>query len=430
MHKAFVRYGSKKLFFNIPSNWKIITYALFSDNIHGRDVDDLTTRALDGPIESGPLDVLINPGDKVAVLIEDHTRNSPKQEILRLLLRRLNDLSVPRDNISVIIALGTHRGLSSKGLAEVYGKELVRDYTFINHDSNSADLIPIGELESGTTVKINRKVHEADFRIGIGSIFPHPMNGFGGGGKILFPGVANYEAILEHHLKYCFRNGSQFGCIEGNPFHEKLCLLAKAGKLDFIINSIMDHNDRLAGIVAGDPFKAHEEGVKKCEKIISRTFTKKADITIISSFPYTEGTQAMKPLAPASMITRPGGVIILVAYCSSSFPEDYVEACEGFRSEYKGHLISSLFQLFDNNTRVIKNGAPELNMSVAQALMAQDEFKVIFVSENIHKREIERIGFIHTKDISSAFEIGSDLVNNPDVHIVPSGGVILPVIEQ
>jgi nickel-dependent lactate racemase len=321
-------------------------------------------------------------------------------------------------------------GLSLEGLGKVYGEDLVRDYSFINHDCNAEDLVNIGKLESGTAVKINRKVHEADFIIGIGSIFPHPINGFGGGGKILFPGVANFEAIIEHHLKYCFRNGSQLGRLNGNPFHEQLRLQAKAGKLDFIINSILDHNDRLYGIVAGDPLKAHEKGVKECRKIISRKFSKKADITIISSFPYTEGTQVMKPLAPASMITRPGGVIILVAQCSSSFPDGYVEACEGFRLENEGHLTSGLFQLFDKNTRVMEDGAPELNMSIAQVLMAVDEFRIIFVTEDIPAMDIERLGFMHANDIKNALKTGSALVDNPEVHIVPSGGVILPVIEQ
>jgi nickel-dependent lactate racemase len=430
MHKAFVRYGGEKLFFNIPTNWKVLTYARFSDDIPDKDVNGLTAQALNNPVESVPLEELINPGDNITVLVEDYTRNSPKKHILRILLSRLNDMSIPRDNISVVIALGTHKGLSSKDLEKVYGEDLVRDYKFINHDSNASDLIAVGELESGTTVKINRAVHEADFRIGIGSIFPHPLNGYGGGCKILFPGVANYDAILEHHLKYSFRKGSQLGRLKGNPFYEKICLLAKAGKLDFIINCILDHNDHLRGIVAGNPFKAHEKGVEECEKIISRTFSKKADITIISSFPYTEGTQVMKPLAPASMITRPGGVIILVARCSSAFSEEYLKACEDFRLEYKGQLTSRLFQMFDKNKCVIKNGAPELNMSLAQVIMAQEEFRVIFVSKDVPEREIERLGFMYSKDMLGALEIGSSLVNNPEVHIVPSGGVILPVIEQ
>ncbi len=136
----------------------------------------------------------------------------------------------------------------------------------------------------------------------------------------------------------------------------------------------------------------------------------------------------MKPLAAASMITRSGGVIILAARCSSSIPDNYLDACEAFRQKNRGYITSNLFKLFDTKMRVIKEGAPELNMSAAQALMAQEEFSVIFVSDDIPERDIERLGFIYAKDMESAIEKASKLVSNPGVHIVPSGGVILPVL--
>ncbi len=289
IHKAFIRYGVEKLFFNIPPDWRLLTYALFPENSPEADVKELIKTALDNPVESLPLEKLIQPGNKIAVIIEDHTRNSPKQDILRVLLGRLRDLPVPRDNISIIIALGTHRGLSSDGLKKVYGEDLLKEYSFINHDCNAANLAEVGKLKTGAAVKINRKVYEADFRIGIGSIFPHPINGYGGGGKILFPGVANYEAILEHHLKHCFRKGSQLGRMKGNPFYEEIRLQAKAGRLDFIINSVLDHNDCLYSVVAGAPFEAHEKGVRECERINSMPFSGKADITIISAFHTLKG---------------------------------------------------------------------------------------------------------------------------------------------
>jgi nickel-dependent lactate racemase len=199
----------------------------------------------------------------------------------------------------LIPALGTHRALSPEELAAVYGEEAVRDYTFINHDCHAKDLAPVGRLKTGTVVKINRTVHEATFRIGIGSVFPHPMNGFGGGGKILFPGVSDFDSILEHHLKHSLRAGSELGQLEGNPFYEEVRNLAQAGGLNFIINSVLDHNDGLYGLVCGDPVEAHLAGIAISRGIISRRFQKKADLTVISSFPYTEGPQIVKPLAPA-----------------------------------------------------------------------------------------------------------------------------------
>ena len=108
-------------------------------------------------------------------------------------------------------------------MEEALGREIVRSYPVFNHDCHAPDLVPVGRLRTGQVVKINRLVWEADYRIGVGSIFPHPMNGFGGGAKILFPGVADFDSILVHHLKHAFRRGAELGRVEGNPFHEEVC---------------------------------------------------------------------------------------------------------------------------------------------------------------------------------------------------------------
>jgi nickel-dependent lactate racemase len=256
------------------------------------------------------------------------------------------------------------------------------------------------------------------------------MNGFGGGGKILFPGVSNFDAILEHHLKYSFRDGSDLGLLQGNPFYEEVSELAETAGLDFIINSVLDHNDRLYDLVCGDPVEAHLAGIDICKGIISRAFPKKADLTVISAFPYEEGPQIMKPFAPASLITKKGGVIILVARCTFPLSDIYIEGCERFRLKYAGNLMDGVFGHFDKNRRIVEDGAPEFNMSIAQALLAQHDFKVILVSEEIPRDTAERIGFLYAEDLNRAFAMSAAFVADPEVHIVPSGGVILPVLEE
>lgn len=429
MEKYFVRFKKDKHYFRLPPGYNVTTFAEFPDHQEKRDVEKLIRKSLANPISSKPIKNSISPSDTIAVLIEDHTRYSPKRQVLKILLEELKTVPVTRENISIIIALGTHRELTQREMEDVYGEDLVNSYYFANHNSQAQDLVPVSKLKSGTVVKINRKVHEADHKIGIGSVFPHPINGYGGGGKIIFPGTANFDAILEHHLKLSFRQGSELGRLHGNPFYEDVCYLASKAGLNFIINSVLDHNDRLYDVVSGDPVKAHLTGAEICRGIISKEFKKKADMTIISSFPYTEGTQIMKPLAPASMITKEGGVIVLVADCTFPLPDVLVEGCERFRLEYGDNLREGIFRHFDDNRRLMEGTAPELNMAMTQALMAQDEFKVILVSQNIPKETGERIGFIFAEDMDQAFEKASAIVNNPDVNIVPSGGVILPMLE-
>ena len=67
-------------------------------------------------------------------------------------------------------------------------------------------------------------------------------------------------------------------------------------------------------------------------------------------------------------------------------------------------------------------------MSLAQALLAQHKFKVILVSEDIPRDTAERLGFAFAEDLNQAFVMTETFFSSPEVHIVPSGGVILPVL--
>ncbi|MFH1489342.1 MAG: lactate racemase domain-containing protein, partial [Pseudomonadota bacterium] len=365
----------------------------------------------------------------VVVIVEDMTRASPKKLVLEALFEALGVCSIPEENISVVLALGTHRAPSPEELREVYGEASVDRYEFISHDCYAGDLVPVGKLKTGREVKINRRVYEADFRVGVGSIFPHPMNGFGGGGKILFPGVADFESIREHHLAYSFRPGSELGRLEANPFHEEICAMARSGKLNFIINSVLDHNDHLYDVVCGDPIEAHRSGARICRDIISRKFEKKADVTVISAFPYNEGPQIMKPLAPASMITREGGCIILCADVKGKLPDQMLEGFEGFHRKYGGDLHRGVIENFEKGRLIFENRPIEFNMAGGQSLLAQHEFHIILVSEDIPKEAAEKIGFRFAEDLDQAFKMAAGMVPpGPEVHVIPSGGVILPVV--
>ena len=429
MKDIFIRYGHEKLFFDVPESWNVLSLASFKDHPVLSGAEELAGSAINTPVDAAPLEKQLKHSDKVAILMEDNTRNSPKKHILRVLLDRLDSLSIPRDNISIIVALGTPQPLSREELEHTYGENVVNRYSFYNHDCRANDLVPVGKLKSGTEVKINRRAYEADFRIGIGSIFPHPLNGFGGGGKILFPGVANFDAILEHHLKYSFR-GVVLGCLENNCFYDEISSMAETGSLDFIINSVLDHNDNLFQIVAGNPREAHRTGADICRKIITKNFKQRSDVTVISAFPYTQAAQLMKPLEPASIITKESGVIILCGKCTTRFAPEYLDTCKIFREKYKGQLKETLFKFFDNNQRIIKEGAPELNMSLAQVILAIDSYKVIIFSKEVPPKDAEKLGFIHAETIEDAIGMSKQFVKSPSVNIVPSGGVIIPYLNK
>jgi len=429
MKSVFIFHRHKKISFEIPSQWSLLTFAKLDEYPSQKDVRKLTKNALRKPIHAKALKDSLSPSDKVAIVIEDLTRASPKKLILETLLEELKAFNIPTESISVIIALGTHRGLTPEELESTFGRELIDRYEFVNHDCHATDLMPVGRLKTGREVKINRKVHEATFRIGIGSIFPHPMNGFGGGGKILFPGVADFDAIREHHLKYTFHEGTGLGKTKGNIFYEQVCAIARSAKLDYVINSILDQKDQVYDLVSGDPVQAHLAGIEKSKGIICQKFTKKSDLTIITSFPYAEGPQIVKPLAPAAMVTKEGGCIILAADCEGNLPDAFIESFERFHSRYGDNLLGGVLDHFENNRLIMEEGAIDFNMALAMTLAIQHRFKIILVSKDITREVGEKMGFIYAEDLQEAFDLSATISPpNPEVHIIPSGGVILPVV--
>jgi nickel-dependent lactate racemase len=416
--------------FELPALWSLATFAVMPGASPPTDIEARVARALDTPIGCAPLADRIRPTDRVAIIIEDQTRASPKQIVLKALLDQLEQIGFLPSQIVIVIGLGTHRPLSPEEIAAVYGAETAERFTIVNHDGYARDLVPISRLQSGTPVKINRSVHAADFRIGIGSIFAHPLNGFGGGAKILFPGVADADSILEHHLQFSFRRGSALGLLEENPFYEDLCRHAMAGKLDFIVNSVLDHQDRFYDVVCGDPIDAHQAGAQICRRIISQEFKALADITLISAFPYSEGPQIMKPLAPAARITQPGGCIILMADITSPLPESLIRTCEAFRKAHAANLRKAVLDHFDRRKRII-DGSPELNMALAQLLLTLNDYRIILVTSDLSPEDIQRLGMIPAPSCEAAIAMVAGLSPvEPTVHVVPAGGVILPIVNS
>lgn len=424
----YIIHKGAPLYFQPPGAWRKLTFAGVEDPSPAGDVEILTEHALNTPVTSPPLSTLASASGKVAVLVEDLTRASPKGRVLRSVLTALASAGVKRKHITVVMALGSHRGLTDAELEKAFGRDLVAHYEFMNHDCHAADLIPAGQLPSGRVVRIPPEVHDADVKIGIGSIFPHPMNGFGGGGKILFPGVSDFDAILDHHFTYTFHAGTGLGKIQGNPFYESVCAVARSAGLDFIVNSVLDRRDHLFDVVAGDPVEAHLAGIEMSKSILSQRFHEKSDLTLTTSFPYKEGPQIVKALAPASMVTKEGGCIILHAECDGTLPDAFIESFERFHAHYGNALMKGVLHHFNEGRLIMAGGAIDYNMALAMTLAVMDRFHMVLVSEDIPKETAEKMGFVYARDLAEAFDLAGGFCTEPDVHVIPSGGVILPVV--
>jgi nickel-dependent lactate racemase len=167
---------------------------------------------------------------RVCLVVPDGTRTCP----LPLLLRAFHAALVGRaKDVTVVIALGTHQGMSEEQLGRHLGypagdvESTYPGWTVRNHESwlpeTFVHLGTIGadrlaELTGGrlpdTTVdvRINRHVAEADVAIVVGPVFPHEVVGFSGGNKYFFPGVSGQELIdLSHWVGALITSAEMIG---------------------------------------------------------------------------------------------------------------------------------------------------------------------------------------------------------------------------
>jgi nickel-dependent lactate racemase len=153
---------------------------------------------------------------RVCLVVPDGTRTCP----LPLLLQAMREGLAGASQVTVVIALGTHQGMSTEHLARHLGylpeapEETYPGWKVLNHEfwlpetfttlgTIGADRIAelTGGLLTDTSVdvRINRHVAEADVVIVVGPVFPHEVVGFSGGNKYFFPGVSGPELINLSH---------------------------------------------------------------------------------------------------------------------------------------------------------------------------------------------------------------------------------------
>jgi len=148
-------------------------------------------QALRDPIGEERISNLVKKGSKVVILSEDNTRPTPVNEIPPSVLKELNGRGVKDKDITIIIALGTHRHMIEKEISKKLGEEIAERIEVVNHECEDRESLEyLGETSKATPIFVNRRALKADFMIGMGMICPHRVAGYGGGAKIVQPGIS------------------------------------------------------------------------------------------------------------------------------------------------------------------------------------------------------------------------------------------------
>ena len=279
--------------------------------------------ALEKPIGAQPLRHWIKPGHRVCILFTDITRATPNERLIPWLLEHL--AYVPRENITLLNQLGTHRPNTRAELEQMLTSDVVQNYRVINHEPENPDaLVQLGNTLDGTPALLNRHVVEADVRIVTGFIEPHFFAGFSGGVKGIMPGVAGLETVMSNHgAKNIGDPQSTFGITNGNPIWQEMRDIALRVGPSFLLNVSLNEERQITGVFAGDLLAAHKAGCEFVRKSAMQKFNAPFDIVVTtnSGYPLDQNLyQGVKGMSAGARVIKEGGTLILACECREGVP--------------------------------------------------------------------------------------------------------------
>ena len=311
-------YGTKDLELPLPDSWQTEVCNMAGYNRPAMKPDQIKA-SISNLIGMPPIRELAKGKKEVVIIFDDMTRVTRVAEIVPFVLEELAEAGIPDNRIRFIIALGAHGAVNRLDFVKKLGEETLARFTVYNHDA-FVNCTYVGTTTNcGTKVYVNEEVMKCDLKIAIGSVVPHPMSGFGGGGKIILPGVASLETI-EHNHRMAFETLQErrdkpiagMGIFDNNPMVADIEEAATLAGLDVLINCIVNMWGETVAIFAGALRPAFAAAVQEAKTHYLTPRLEGKDIVIANTFAKANeafiGVNITYPV-----VNRDGGDVVLIA---------------------------------------------------------------------------------------------------------------------
>lgn len=387
----------------------------------GMGADELVRRSLEYPIGTKRLRYLAGPGKNVAIVVDDVTRPTPVHKILPHVMRELEAAGTKPRDIKVVIALGTHRVMTHEEIRTKCGP-LDHAIEMVNASYEDAkEFVSIGEGLLGESIDVLRKVAEADLIIGIGNIVPHFYAGWGGGAKIIQPGICDERTTEATHILGVLNDSILNLCTnpENLVRREMEHIAGKVG-LDFIVNTVLDEHKQIVGVFSGHYVKAHRAGVALAEKVYRPLVPCLADIVVVTANPsHIDYWQGIKGLVHAQYGLRQGGVCV--------FAMSAGEGLAGGNEKHTSTIMQWAVKCADEIKEGIRQKKSEDLIAMAFCLSHRqmlDRARAVSVTSGIDGDVMAKLGFIPASDMESAMKKAQEIAGeHAKVGVVTYAGI-------
>ncbi len=266
-----------------------------------------------------PTREIANGKNEVVIIFDDMTRVTRAAEIVSFVLEELAQAGIPDNKIRFICALGCHGALNRLDFAKKLGEETLARFPVYNHNPFDTGTY-VGTTSFGTKVYVNAEVMKCDLKIAIGSVVPHPVTGFGGGGKIILPGVASIETAESLHRlpvrarrEQWAKSATGMGVFENNPARCNVEEAATLAGLDVKIDCLINMWGETVAIFAGALIPAYAAAAGEATSHYCTPKTKGENIVIANTFAKANEAIMIGLGTAFSAISPRGGDVILIA---------------------------------------------------------------------------------------------------------------------
>jgi nickel-dependent lactate racemase len=417
-----LKYGKKIIGFAPPESvrWQILEKDLpFSPD----EEETIVGQALEALIEQ-----LEKAGTgkkaKLLLVVPDHTRKCRVEFILPRLLHALDERFSA--HVDILIANGSHAQQPEETIRSLVGPEVYQNYPVTQHDYLDTDSqVCIGSTSHGTPLWLNRKIKEADYIITIGGTLYHYFAGFGGGPKMLFPGIAGYESIKANHRRTIDALTGQFHshCYEGNITTNPV-YLDLAEVVEFVPNAlsfqvVSSPQGAIVFAESGEILPIHKRACQKVAEVYSLPLKEKADVVIASAggFPADVNLiQTHKSIHHGFQAVKEGGCLIVVAQCAEGIGSMTFLPYFDFGSS--AEIAAQLLRDY------------RINGHTALALKTKTEKATIIFVSRLNSEIVKKTGMIPASTLAEAWElVASKVKKKATGYILPAASVFVPIAE-
>jgi lactate racemase len=298
-------YGNAKFDLTFPDSWDITVAEMKG----GPDIGDAgIRRALADPIGAPPLHEMAKGRRDAVILVDDISRPTPAYRLLPYILEELAIAGLDESRLCVIAATGTHRPFRRQEWVQKIGLELTERLDIRSHNP-CENLEFYGNSSQGIPIWINRDFAHADLKIAAGTIMPRGTL-FGGGSKMVLPGVCGRETVSANH-NYC----------PSELFVQHTQEVGRIAGLEYIVNPLLNPELGIMALVAGEPIQAFACGVEMARDLYATEVPEQMDIIICNAWPKDNDAHqislARVPLfGTQKKALKAGGTVVTVSACS------------------------------------------------------------------------------------------------------------------